>query len=485
MGVMQRIWERKPIGGESDAGLRRTLGAGDLVSLGIGAVIGAGLFSLTGIAAADYAGPAVVISFMIAAVGCGLTGLCYSELAGMIPSAGSAYAYAYAALGEVVAWIIGWDLLLEYAVGAGTVAVSWSSYVQSLLHGWGVELPHWLVAAPAAGGAVNLPAAGIIVALSLLLIVGVSESARVNAVIVVLKVAVVVTVVGVGAFYVVPANYHPFVPPNTGHFGEFGWSGILRGAGVVFFAYLGFDAVSTTAAEARQPQRTVPIGILGSLAICTVLYVAFAVVLTGMVNYRQMHGDAAPVATAIKHTPFVWLQVTVTIGIILGFTSVILVGLLGQGRVMFAMAGDGMIPAILGRLHPTRKTPWIAHLVMMALTALLAGFVPVEALSRMTSVGTLLAFAIVCAGVLVLRFREPDRPRPFRMPGAPVTPALGIATCLLMMVFLPWQTWVRLAGWFAIGLAIYAAYSHRKASALRAKSPAVIGRRAARGALPG
>ena len=461
------LLDRKPIADEADQGLRRSLGSANLVALGIGAIIGAGLFSLTGIAAADYAGPAVVISFLIAAFGCALTGLCYSELAGMIPSAGSAYAYAYAALGELMAWIIGWDLLLEYAVGAGTVAVSWSSYVQSLLHGWGLDLPHWLTGAPAAGGVLNLPAVLIILALSLLLIGGISESARVNAVIVVIKVAVVLTVIGVGAFYVQGANYHPFLPANTGTFGAFGWSGILRGAGVVFFAYLGFDAVSTTAAEARNPQRTMPIGILGSLVICTILYVAFAIVLTGMVNYKAMHGDASPVATAIDRTPFVWLQVTVKIGIILGFTSVILVGLLGQSRVLFAMAQDRMVPAIFGRLHATRRTPYICHLVMMVLTSLLAAFVPVEALGRMTSVGTLLAFAIVCGGVLMLRIREPARQRPFRVPWSPVTPLLGIAVCLLMMVFLPGTTWLRLAAWFAVGIVVYFAYSHPRAAQRR------------------
>ena len=470
MGVMQAILARKAIEPDAEGGLRRTLGAVSLVSLGIGAIVGAGIFSLTGIAAAEYAGPAVVISFLIAGAGCALTGLCYSELAGMIPSAGSAYAYAYAALGELVAWIIGWDLLLEYAVGAGTVAVSWSSYVQSLLQGWGAELPHWLAAAPAAGGIVNLPAACIILAVSLLLIGGVSESARVNAIIVVLKLAVVLTVIGLGVFYVVPANYHPFIPPNTGAFGAFGWTGILRGAGIVFFAYLGFDAVTTTAGEAKDPQKTMPIGVLGSLVICTILYVAFAAVLTGMVNYKQMHGDAAPVATAIARTPYVWLQVMVKLGVILGFTSVLLVGLLGQSRIAYAMAQDGMIPALFGRLHATRRTPWVSHVAMMVLTAALAGFVPVEALSRMTSVGTLLAFAIVCGGVLVLRMREPERPRPFRVPGSPVVPLLGIATCLVLMVSLPCQTWLRLAGWFALGLVIYGLYSHRSAARRRGEN---------------
>ena len=466
--MSEGYFARKPIGGDADQGLRRTLGAGDLLFLGIGATVGAGLFSLTGIAAADYAGPAVVLSLAVAALGCAFTGLCYSEMAGMVPSAGSAYAYAYAALGEFAAWIIGWDLLMEYAIGAGTVASSWSSYVRSLLQGWGVALPGLVTNVPSSGGLVDLPAAGIIVVLSVLLVGGISESARVNAAFVVLKVVVVLVVTGLGAFYVDTANYHPFLPANTGAFGSFGWSGVLRGAGVVFFAYLGFDAVSTTAAEAHEPQRTVPIGILGSLAICTLLYVAFAFVLTGLVNYKQMHGDAAPVATAIERTPYVWLQVTVKLGVILGFTSVLLVGLLGQGRVMFAMAQDGMLPAVLGRLHPTRKTPLVAHATMMVLDVVLAGFVPVETLSRLTSVGTLLAFAIVCAGVLVLRVREPDRPRPFRVPLHPLVPVLGIATCLGMMAFLPWQTWTRLGGWLALGLLIYVLYSHRGAAAARA-----------------
>jgi APA family basic amino acid/polyamine antiporter len=452
----------------AEQGLKRTLGVGSVVALGIGAIIGAGLFSLTGIAAAENAGPAVVLSFMLAAVGCGFAGLCYSEMAGMIPSAGSAYSYAYAALGSLAAWIIGWDLLLEYAVAAAAVAVSWSSYVQSLLHGWGVDLPHWLAASPAEGGIVNLPAAGVIVALSVVLIGGIGESAWVNTIIVVVKVAIVLAVIGIGAFYVDPANWHPFIPPNTGSFGSFGVSGVLRGAGIVFFAYLGFDAVSTTAGEARDPQRAMPIGILGSLAICTLLYIGFALVLTGIVHYPDMKGNAAPIALAIDKTPFGWLQVTVKLGIIGGFTSVLLVGLLGQSRIAFAMAEDGMVPAVLGKLHPVRKTPWVANLVFMVATALLAALVPIESLAKLVSVGTLLAFAIVCGGVLVLRRREPERERPFRVPGSPVVPLLGIASCLLLMVSLPWQTWVRLAVWLALGLVIYFAYSARRSAAVRA-----------------
>jgi APA family basic amino acid/polyamine antiporter len=452
----------------AEQGLKRTLGVGSVVALGIGAIIGAGLFSLTGIAAAENAGPAVVLSFMLAAVGCAFAGLCYSEMAGMIPSAGSAYSYAYAALGSLAAWIIGWDLLLEYAVAAAAVAVSWSSYVQSLLHGWGVDLPHWLAASPAEGGIVNLPAAGVIVALSVVLIGGIGESAWVNTIIVVVKVAIVLAVIGIGAFYVDPANWHPFIPPNTGSFGSFGVSGVLRGAGIVFFAYLGFDAVSTTAGEARDPQRAMPIGILGSLAICTLLYIGFALVLTGIVHYPDMKGNAAPIALAIDKTPFGWLQVTVKLGIIGGFTSVLLVGLLGQSRIAFAMAEDGMVPAVLGKLHPVRKTPWVANLVFMVATALLAALVPIESLAKLVSVGTLLAFAIVCGGVLVLRRREPERERPFRVPGSPVVPLLGIASCLLLMVSLPWQTWVRLAVWLALGLVIYFAYSARRSAAVRA-----------------
>jgi APA family basic amino acid/polyamine antiporter len=452
---------------EAEPGLNRTLGVPTVVGLGIGAIIGAGLFSLTGIAAAENAGPAVTLSFLLAGIGCAFAGLCYSELAGMIPSAGSAYAYAYAGLGELVAWIIGWDLLLEYSVAAAAVAVSWSSYFQSLLHGWGLDLPHWLTAGPAAGGVINLPALAIIVLLSIVLIGGIAESALVNSLIVVLKVAIVLLVIGVGAFYVHVSNWLPFIPPNAGGFGHFGISGVLRGAGIVFFAYLGFDAVSTTAAEARNPKRAMPIGIMGSLLICTVLYIAFSLVLTGVVHYPDMKGNAAPVALLIDKTPFPWLQVVVKLAILGGFTSVLLVGLLGQSRIAFAMAEDGMIPAVLGKLHPKRKTPWVANLVFMVGTGTLAALVPIDTLAKLVSVGTLLAFAIVCGGVIVLRHREPDRPRPFRVPGSPVVPALGIVTCLLLIASLPHDTWIRLAVWFAIGLAVYFGYSHRRAAARR------------------
>ena len=469
--LLSDAFARKEPQGES--GLRRTLGTASLVSLGIGAIIGAGLFSLTGIAAAENAGPAVTLSFLLAAIGCAFAGVCYSELAGMVPSAGSAYSYAYAALGALPAWIIGWDLILEYSVAGGVVAVSWSSYLQSVLHDMGLDLPHWLSASPTEGGVANIPAACVIVLLSLLLIRGVSESALVNSIIVVVKVSIVLTVIGVGAFYVNPANWHPFIPPNQGGFGHFGISGVLRGAGIVFFAYLGFDAVSTTAGEAKNPQRSMPIGILGSLAICTVLYIAFALVLTGIVPYHDMKGNAAPIALAIDKTPFHWLQIVVKLGILGGFTSVLLVNLLGQSRIVFAMAEDGMVPSLLGRLHPEHKTPWVANLVFMLATTALAAFVPIEALAKLVSVGTLFAFAIVCGAVLVLRWREPGRKRPFRVPWSPVVPSLGIASCVLLMLSLPWQTWIRLVLWWVLGLLIYFTYSRKRATRIREDATSV------------
>jgi APA family basic amino acid/polyamine antiporter len=449
--------------------LKRTLGAPSLVALGIGAIIGAGLFSLTGIAAAQYAGPAVVLSFVVAAIGCGFAGMCYSELASMIPVAGSAYTYAYATMGELVAWIIGWDLVLEYAVGAATVSVSWSAYVVSLLRGWGIHLPAQYVTSPFntvqladgshVSGIINLPAILVIVAVSLLLIRGISESARVNAVIVVVKVAVVLVVIGLGAFYIQAKNYQPFIPPNTGEFGHFGLSGIMRGAGMIFFAYIGFDAVSTAAQETKNPRRDMPIGILGSLAICTVLYIAFALVLTGIVNYHDMLGDAAPVATAIDRTPFHWLQVAVKLGIISGFTTVILVMLLGQSRVFYAMAGDGLLPRAFAAVHPTWRTPWISNLIFMVFTGAMAGFLPIERLGHMTSIGTLLAFIIVCAGVIVLRRINPEQLRGYWTPLSPWVPILGILVCLAMMVSLDVATWYRLAAWLAVGLVIFFGYS--------------------------
>ncbi|WP_246102399.1 amino acid permease [Methylobacterium terricola] len=452
-------------------GLERTLGPWSLVGLGIGAIIGAGLFSLTGIAAAENAGPAVVISFAIAAIGCALAGMCYSELASMIPVSGSAYTYAYATMGEFVAWIIGWDLVLEYAVGAATVSVSWSKYVATLLQDWGITLPPRLLHSPfetvqladgsSIHGLVNLPAVLILCLISLLLMRGVRESTRVNSVIVVVKIAVVLAVVGVGLFYVKAQNYVPFIPENTGTFGEYGWSGIMRAAGVVFFAYIGFDAVSTAAQEVKNPQRTMMVGILGSLAICTVLYIAFAAVLTGLVPYASMKGDAAPVATAIKQTPFPWLQSLVTLGVIAGFTTVMLVLLYGQSRVFYAMANDRLLPRFFAAIHPTWRTPYRSNLFFMVFAALLGGLTPISTLGHMTSIGTLLAFIIVCAGVVIMRRTHPNEPRGYRTPLVPFVPAAGILVCLAMMLSLDGETWLRLVVWLAIGLAIYFGYGRR------------------------
>ena len=461
------LFQVKPLSrivAEADAGevhLKRTLGPGNLVALGIGAIIGAGLFSLTGIAAADNAGPAVVFSFIIAALGCAFAGMCYSEFATMIPIAGSAYTYAYATMGELLAWIIGWDLVLEYAVGAATVSVSWSSYVVKLLHMFNLELPPSLTAGPwdAMPGLINLPAVFIIIAVSLLLMIGISESARANAFIVVVKVTIVIIVIFIGWAYIKPENYSPFIPPNTGQLGEFGWSGIFRAAGKIFFAYIGFDAVSTAAQEAKQPKRDMPIGIIGSLVICTILYVLFAHVLTGMVNYKVFHGDASPVATVIALFPSRALQVAIVIGIIGGYTSVILVMLLGQSRVFYSMSRDGLLPSVFSNLHPKWQTPYRCNIIFMVFVSLFSGFLPISVVGDMTSIGTLLAFVIVCIGIIVMRKTNPGAPRPYKTPFVPIVPILGVVVCLSMMILLDIATWIRLVVWLAIGLAIYFGYS--------------------------
>ena len=456
---------------ESEGGehtLKRSLSATQLVALGIGAIIGAGLFSLTGIAAAENAGPAVVISFLLAAVGCAFAGMCYSEFSTMIPIAGSAYTYSYATMGEFLAWIIGWDLVLEYAVGAATVSVSWSAYVVSFLHAIGIHLPPQLTASPfeplkmsdgtLVHGIINLPAVFIVVVVSLLLMIGIQESARVNSLIVVIKVSVVVVFIIVGYNYINPSNYTPFIPQNTGVFGEYGWSGIVRAAGVIFFAYIGFDAVSTAAQEARNPQRTMPIGIIGSLVICTILYVLFAWVMTGMVNYKDLR-VAAPVALAIDQTPYPWLAGLITLAIIAGFTSVILVMLLGQSRVFFSMSRDGLLPKIFSDIHPKWSTPYRSNLLFMVFVSLFSAFAPISVVGHMTSIGTLFAFSLVCAGILVMRRTHPDLARPFRTPLVPLVPILGILVNIFLMYGLGWENWLRLFVWLVIGLVIYFTYS--------------------------
>jgi APA family basic amino acid/polyamine antiporter len=445
---------------ESEGGLhqlKRTLGPVNLVALGIGAIIGAGLFAITPVATHDNAGPAVVFSFLIAAIGCAFAGMCYSEFATMIPIAGSAYTYAYATMGELLAWIIGWDLVLEYAVGAATVSVSWSSYLVRLLGHFGFTLPPKLIASPLEGGLVNLPAIFVICLISVILMIGISESAWVNGFIVALKVTIVILVIGLGWAYINRANYVPFLPPNTGERGHFGWSGVMRAAGMIFFAYIGFDAVSTAAQEAKNPKRDMPIGIIGSLAICTVLYVLFAYVMSGIVNYRDMTPTA--IYDAINKTKYAWLSTGVIVGILAGYTSVILVMLLGQSRVFFSMSRDGLLPRLFSDIHPKFRTPWRSNLLLMVFVSLFSGFLPISSLGNMTSIGTLLAFVIVCAGVMVMRRTQPDLPRPYKTPLVPLVPILGILVCFGMMYFLDVMTWIRLVVWLVIGFVVYFCYS--------------------------
>ena len=463
---------------ESQSGphqLQRTLGPMQLVALGIGAIIGAGLFSLTGLAAAQNSGPGVVISMVIAAIGCAFAGLCYSEFSCMIPVAGSAYTYAYATMGEWIAWIIGWDLVIEYAIGSATVSISWSGYLVSLLHSFHINLPaQWIagqfeaVALPdgtMVQGYANLPAVLIVFLISMLLMAGIKESARTNAVIVVIKLAVVLVFIGVGWSFINPANYKPLVPANTGEFGSFGLSGLMMGAGTIFFAYIGFDAVSTAAQECRNPQKDMPIGMIGSLAVCTVLYILFALVLTGLVPYQQL-GVSAPVALAIDRTPYTWMNNLVKFGILCGYTSVILVMLLGQSRVFYSMSRDGLVPKIFSDIHPRLHTPWRSNVLFFFFVAPFSALLPLSVVGRMTSIGTLFAFVIVCAGVWIMRVKNPDQERPFRTPWVPLVPILGIVVNFALMYSLGRSNWLRLVVWLAIGQVIYFAYG-RKHSHLR------------------
>ena len=473
------LWSRKSIAvlqreaaEEGEQGLRRTLTASNLTLLGIGAIIGAGIFVLTGNAAATYAGPGVVLSMVAAGIACGFAGLCYAEFASMIPIAGSAYTYGYATLGEFVAWIIGWDLMLEYLFGAATVAVGWSGNFVPFLREFGITFPAQWANAPvqvdaannftSTGAILNVPAVVLIALMTWILVVGIRESARFNNVIVFIKMAIIFLVIGFGFMYVNTANWHPFIPENTGRFGEFGWSGVLRGAGVIFFAYIGFDAVSTAAQEARNPQKDMPIGILGSLFICTILYVLMALVMTGMVHYSRLN-DPAPIliAVAAAGPSLAWLRYAVEVGSLAGLASVVLVMLMGQPRVFYSMSRDGLLPPVFSKVHPRYKTPYITTILTGGIAAIVAGLLPIGLLGQLVSIGTLLAFVIVCAGVWILRVRSPEIPRAFKTPLVPLVPILGILSCLGLMAGLPGDTWIRLLIWLAIGFVIYFVYSRK------------------------
>jgi len=461
--------------------LKRHLTATNLTLLGVGCVIGAGIFVLTGTAAALHAGPAVALSFIISAFGCLLAGLCYAEFSSMIPVSGSAYTYGYATMGEFVAWIIGWDLILEYLFGSATVAVGWSGYVTSFLADFGLKIPPALCQSPfifnatgwhASGAIINFPAIFIIGIMTTLLVIGIKESAKFNNIIVLIKVTVILLFIGFGISHINLANWTPFVPANTGTFGQFGWSGVLTAAAVVFFAYVGFDAVSTTSQEAINPKRDVPRGILFSLLICTVLYIAVSLVLTGILNYKYLNVEA-PIALAINSAGpgLIWLRPIIKIGAIAGLSSVVLVLLLGQSRVFFTMASDGLLWKSFAKTHSKFKTPHITTIVTGCVAGFFAGLFPIGLLGEMVSIGTLLAFVIVSGGIIILRKAEPDAKRGFKTPWVPFVPILGALVCLAQMASLPLDTWIRLIGWMLIGFIIYFIYG-RKHSHARLKRKA-------------
>ncbi|HEV2387355.1 MAG TPA: amino acid permease [Candidatus Acidoferrales bacterium] len=511
--MASQLFQTKPIGEllagakEEAGGLRRTLGPVNLITLGIGAIIGAGIFVLTGQAAALYAGPAIVLSFVLAGIGCAFAGLCYAEFASLIPIAGSAYTYAYSTLGELLAWVIGWALVLEYAFGAATVGSGWTGYLTALLANFGIYIPPQYTAVPGthlvffdhqwqilsnvqpaiqqAGinpgslphvtAIFNLVALLVILVITAILVIGVKESANLNSAVVIVKVGVVLVFIAIAGMFLMkhpsigPANWHPFIPPNAGAFGKYGWSGVLRGASVIFFAYIGFDAVSTTAQEARNPQKDMPIGIIGSLLICTVLYITVAGLLTAVVPYSTLN-VGAPVAVGVAATGVRWGMILVDLGAVCGLGSVMLVMLLGQSRIFYTMSHDGLLPKWAGAVHPRFRTPWLASIVVGIPVAICASLFPVSALAQLVNIGTLSAFVIVCIGVWVLRRKQPDLERPFRTPWVPLVPILGALISIGLMLGLPALTWYVFLCWAAFGLLIYFSYG---------RSHSQLGRRAA------
>lgn len=498
MGSLFRTKPLSQLMGETQGqGLKRVLNATNLVTLGIGAIIGAGIFVLSGQAAAQYAGPGIVISFIISGLACAFAGLCYAEFASMIPISGSAYTYAYATMGEFLAWIIGWDLILEYLFAASTVAVGWSGYVVSFLRDVGIDIPVQYTAAlgsqmvqipqvgwqmvtdqlqanlvlqginietlPHVTAIMNLPAMFVVAAITILLVIGIKESAKFNNIMVFIKVAVIILFIGIGFYFVRMANWTPFIPDRVydadGN-GHYGWLGVLRGAAVIFFAYIGFDAVSTAAQEAKRPQKDMPIGILGSLSVSTILYILVAIVLTGIVSYTQLN-VADPIAVGVNAMGpgMFWLRPIIKLAAIAGLSSVILVMLLGQPRIFYAMSKDGLLPPVFSKVHRRFGTPYISSIITGIVAMVIAGITPINILGELVSIGTLLAFVIVCIGILILRKTKPDVERPFRTPWVPLVPILGAVICLAQMIALPFDTWLRLIVWFAIGLAIYFLYS--------------------------
>jgi len=479
--MLDRLLARKTDFGPGDdlhegPSLKRTLGPWGLTALGIGAVIGGGIFVITGQAAAEHAGPAILLSFVIAAICCSFTALCYAEFATLIPMSGSSYSYAYATLGELVAWFIGWNMVLEYGVSASAVAVSWTGYFVSLLDHIGIHLPAVLTNAPLGyadghlvhtGALFNLPAVAIVLALTWLCYIGIRESSGVNTFMVFLKVGLIVIVIAAGWHYVDPSNWHPFIPENQGP-EKYGWSGIMRAATLVFFSYIGFEATSTAAQEAKNPQRDLPIGTLTSLAICTVLYIAMAAVLTGLLPYAQL-GTAEPVVTAVKaHAALGWLRWLVEIGALIGLSSVILVMLIAQPRIFMIMGRDGLLPPVFAKIHPKYRTPHINTLITGAGIALLAAVFPLDVLGDLVSMGTLIAFVAVCLGVMILRKTRPDLPRTFRVPVAPLTCTLGVLSCLLLLYFENWYQWLLLGIWTVLGFIIYFTYGYRRSKLRKA-----------------
>src|SRR5579859_2456406 len=453
--------------------LVRALGVPALIAFGIGGIIGTGIFVLTGLAAAQHAGPAIVISFIIAGIGCAFAGLCYSEFAAMVPVAGSAYAYSYATLGEFIAWFVGWNLVLEYMMACSTVAVGWSRYFVKLLDIFRINfIPDWLSSAPLeaaeagfevhrTSAVVNLPAIAIIVAATALCYKGIKESAMVNTIIVAIKVGIVVAVIAFGAFYVDSSHWFPYIPANTGTFGEFGWTGILQASAIIFFAYIGFDGVSTVAQEAKDPQRGMPAGMLGSLAICTVLYILMSSVMTGLVPFQKLN-DAAPVAVALEaHPELSWLTTWVVVGALFGLTSVIITMIIPQARIWLTMSHDGLLPKVFGVVHPKHRTPHVSTLITGVCAAILGGCLPIGILGELVSIGTLIAFIVVCAGVLVLRYTRPELKRPFRVKWIWFVSGMGVLFCAAMAASLPSGTWLRLILWSVLGILIYLFYGYR------------------------